>query len=112
METQNRGYGDTKTKLGMQFKQDDTDGTLAVTDLSGLTVKVLVVDERKNVVVAETTTGVTVSDAANGKVTYDFQSALPPGTYYVYGRAYDGSEYDTFPAKEEEMRVVIGWAGA
>ena len=112
METKHIIHGDNLTPIGMQLKHPDTDGTLVVTDLSALTTKVFVVDDRTNVVVTETTTGVTEVDASNGKITYDFQSSLPPGTYYVYARVYSGDQRDTYPDQPAQMRVVIGYAGA
>lgn len=110
MNTHYLSYGDTLTPLGCQLKQKNTSGTLAVVSLTGKTVKVFVTDEAGTTVVTETETGVTVVDAANGKVQYDFQggaSLLDAGDYYVYFRVYSGAERDTYPVETEQMHVVI-----
>lgn len=108
--------GDTLTPLGAVLKQEDDDGELQPTDLSGKTVKVIIVNTAGTTVVAETTTGVTVTDATAGEVEYDFQtgaSALSAGVYFVYFRVYGtggaSTERDTFPAPKEgnKMKVIV-----
>lgn len=104
VETHRLTIGDTLTPIGAQLKQQDTNGTLSVVSLSGKTVKFLMVASDGTSIVAETTTGVTVTDATNGKVQYDLQAAdvtaitaKGAGTYYAWFRVYSGSEYDTYP---------------
>ncbi len=110
MNTHTIQYGDSRTPLGAVLKQKNESGVLAAVDLTGVTVKVLIVDADGRVVVAETTTGVTVVDADAGKVSYEFRSgddALPAGTYYLYFRVYVGTERDTFPVVPKELKVVV-----
>lgn len=110
MNTHAIQYGDSLTPLGAVLKQRNEAGVLAAVDLTGRTAKVLVVDAGGSVVVAETTTGVTVVDQEAGKVSYDFRTgddALPAGTYYLYFRVYSGTERDTFPVEPKQMKVVV-----
>ena len=107
MNTHYTQYGDSLTPVGLQLKTK----AAVVVDLTGKTVKVFLTDKVGTVVVAETTTGVTVTSAVDGKVAYDFPTganALPAGTYYLYVRVYSGTERDTYPSQKREMRIVIG----
>lgn len=105
------GIGDTLTPLGAQFKQESATvpGVLTVVDLSGLTVKFTMVNEAGTVIVNEATTGVTVTDATNGKVQYDFQTAdvATAGTYYGWFTVYSGTEHDTYPVGGRKLVIVI-----
>lgn len=103
-------HGDSLTPLGLHLKQWNGSSYAAVS-LTGKTVKVFVVDEAGTVRIAETETGVTVVEAATGKVSYtwpDGASALPEGKYFLYARVYSGSDRDSFPVQAEalEIRVV------
>lgn len=93
----------------MQLKQKNESGVDTNVDLTGKTVKFKMYDSAGTVVVSETTTGVTVSEAATGKVDYDFQSAnvATPGAYYGYFVVYDGSETDHFPVKSKDLIIEI-----
>lgn len=86
--------GDTLTPLAMQIRSGGT-----VVNLTGKTVKVSMVSEAGLVVVAETTTGVTISDATSGYVEYDFQTGDidEAGNYYLFAHVYSGGEKDTYP---------------
>jgi len=101
--------GDTLTPMGATLQQKNASGVLAAVDLTGLTVKFQMVDSAGTVKVAETTTGVTVTDAAAGKVQYDFQSADvdTEGTFYGWFTVYSGSERDTYPIGGRELVIVI-----
>ena len=101
--------GDTLTPVAKQLKQKGTNGVLEVVNLTGLTVKFTMVNEAGVKVVDAATTGVTVTDAANGKVTYDFQAAdvVNAGTFNAYFHVYSGDERDTFPAEGDEFQVII-----
>ena len=110
MNTHDLYYGDSLTPIGLKFKRRNTTGDLANVDLSGKTVKVLICDHGGNVVVAETTTGVTVTSATAGEVSYDFPSgaqALDGGTYYLYARVYSGTERDTYPVASKQMQIKV-----
>ena len=108
-EPHRRHITDTRTALSVQLKQKNEAGTDTVVDLTGLTVKFKLYDSAGTVVVSETQTGVTVSDAVTGKVDYDFQSAnvATPGAYYGYFVVYDGSETDHFPVKSKDLIIEI-----
>ena len=66
-EPHRRHITDTRTALSVQLKQKNEAGTDTVVDLTGLTVKFKLYDSAGTVVVSETQTGVTVSDAVTGK---------------------------------------------
>ena len=101
--------GDTLTPVAKQLKQKGENGVLGAVNLTGLTVKFSLVSEAGVKVVDEATTGVTVTDAANGKVTYDFQAAdvANAGTFTAYFHTYSGTERDTFPSEGDEFQVII-----
>ena len=101
--------GDTLTPLGAQLKQKSTSGTYQAVDLTGLIVKFSMVAEDGTSVVDETTTGVTIEDADDGKVSYDFQAAdvTTAGTYYGWFHVYSGSERDTYPVDGRKFRIEI-----
>jgi hypothetical protein len=110
MNTHDLYYGDSLTPIGLKFKQRNTSGDLANVDLTDKTVKVLICDHAGNVVVAETTTGVTVTTATAGEVSYDFpsgSSALAGGTYYLYARVYVGGQRDTYPVVAKQMQIKV-----
>ena len=103
------GVGDTLTPMGRQLKQRDASGVLAVVNLAGLTVKFSMVNEAGLKICNEVTTGVTVTDAANGKVQYDFQTAdvATAGTYYAWFTVYSGTEHDTYPIGGRKLVIQI-----
>ena len=105
--------GDTLTPLGCQLKQKDDNGSLSAVVLTGLTVKFTLVNSAGTVVVNEATTGVTVTDAATGKVSYDFQAAdvITAGTFYGWFSVYSGSEKDTYPAGGRKLVIEISARG-
>ena len=111
------GSGDSLTPMGATLKRRNSAGRLVSTDLTGLTVTVIVYDEDEEEAIAETSTGVTVVDAEDGEVSYDFPEPpdnLADGWYYavfrVYGAGGESDEYDTYPAPDPKnrMRVYIG----
>ena len=108
-ETHRISVGDTLTPLACQLKQRDANGTLAAVNLTGLTVKFTLVNSAGTKVVDEGTTGVTVTDAANGKVQYDFQTAdvATAGTFYGWFTVYSGTEHDTYPAGGRKLVIQI-----
>lgn len=101
--------GDTLTPLGVQLKQRDSNGTLSVVSLSGKTVKFTMCNSAGTKIVDEGTTGVTVVDATNGKVQYDFQVAdvATAGTFYAWFTVYSGAERDTYPAGGRKLVIQI-----
>ena len=101
--------GDTLSPMYVQLVQRDDSKVLVPVDLTSNTVKFFMVDEDGEEVVAETTTGVTVEDAEDGKVSYDFQAAdvTDGGTYYGWFRVYDGSECDTYPNGGRKLCILM-----
>ena len=97
--------GDTLTPLGVELLQNGT-----AVNLTGKTVKVLSYNAATGVaVVAETTTGVTVTSASLGLVAWDLPSAqvTTAGRYKVYFRVYSSDERDTYPAIDEMLLDVV-----
>ena len=117
MPVEHRTTGDKLTPLGFQFFQRSS-GVLTAVDLTGRVVKIEVVNFAGTTIIAETTTGVTVTVAAEGKVTW----ALPTGTdrlaageYWGYFRAYGtgGSSAlaDVYPTSlpiANRMHLIMG----
>ena len=101
--------GDTLTPLGVQLKQESSTGVLSVVNLAGLTVKFQMVSAAGTTKVAETVTGVSVTDSANGKVQYDFQTADvdTAGTFYAWFTVYSGTEHDTYPVGGRKLVIEI-----
>lgn len=100
---------DTRTKLSVELKQPNISGVDTVVDLTGLTVEFKMVDGDGATVVTKTATGITVTDATNGLVEYDFQSAgvATPGMYYGYFVVTDTGETDHFPVCTGDLRIEI-----
>lgn len=100
--------GDTLRPLGATLKRDVA-GVPTAVDLTGKTVKFAMFTTAGVAVVAETTAGVSVTDAEAGKVEYDFQSAdvATVGTYYAYFIVEAASEQETFPPEQGRMQVVV-----
>ena len=113
LETHDVTSGDTLTPMGCQLKQRNAAGTLAAVNLTGLTVKFTLVKEDGTVVVDEDEAGVTVTDATNGKVEYDFPgtAVVDAGDYYGWFTVYFGGERDTYPQKGRRFKIVISELG-
>lgn len=97
---------DTEVAIAATLKRPD--GT--VVNLTGLTVRFLMVDSQGNSKLAETATNVSVTDAANGLCQYNPQAADvdTAGTYYGYFTVEDASgNKDTFPAETGELQIII-----
>ena len=104
-----RHVTDTRTVLAVTLKQPNEAGVETVVDLTGLAVQFKLVNQSGVAVVAQTSTGVTVTDAAAGEVQYDFSSAgvQTPGRYYGYFVVVDGGETDHFPVAARELVICI-----
>ena len=113
MPKEYRTTGETLTPLGVQLQQRNASGVLTDVDLSGRVVKVVVVNENGTIVVSETTTGVTVTDATTGKVSYSIPATVTGNNlvyFHVYGTGGNSSKYDIFPTSLPEsnrMQVVV-----
>lgn len=103
-----RHITDTLTVLPVALKRPDENNVLQVVDLTGLTVEFKMVDKRTGTVaIAQTGTGVTVTDAAAGEVEFDFSSGVSaPGHYLAYFVVIDTSETGHFPVRPE-LEVII-----
>lgn len=102
--------GDTLSAMLIQLKQRDTSGTLSAVDVTGLTVKFKMVDQSGQTKVALTDSNVTVVDATNGKVQYDFQvgDVDIAGRYYAWFVVVGaGSEEDTFPVNGRSLVIDV-----
>ena len=109
LETHRITVGDTLTPMGVQLKQRNTSGVLAAVNLTGATVKFSMVAEDGTVIVDEATTGVTVTDAEEGQVQYDFQAAdvEEAGTFYGWFTVYSSGERDTYPKGGRKFVIEI-----
>lgn len=101
--------GGTLTPLVVQLWQPNTSGVLEKVNLTGATVKFTLVDKNGTKVVDAGTTGLTVTDATNGIVQYDFRAADvdEAGDFPAFFQVFVGNEYDTFPIPGEELIIVI-----
>lgn len=101
--------GDTLTPLGAQLLQKNASGIWEAIDLTSKTVKFRMVDDEGTVIVDDTESNVTVEDAENGKVSYDFQDAdvATAGIYYGWFRVFSGSERDTYPVDGRTLEIVV-----
>lgn len=102
-----RHVGDTQTALAVTCKRPD--GT--VVDLTSMTVRFeMYLASNGSTKVAETASNVTVTDATNGQVQYDFQAADvdTPGTYYAYFTVENAAgKKDTYPVDKGYLEVII-----
>lgn len=107
VQIQNRHVGDTEVAIAATLKRPD--GT--VVDLTDLDVYFkMVKSEDGSTVVTLTTDNVVVDSEVGGQVHYEPQAAdvATAGTYYAYFLTKDaGSNYDTFPAVQGELRIII-----
>ena len=102
--------GDTRTPLYVLLQQENEAGTLAAVDLTGLTVSVRIVDGATGtVIVAATSTGVTVTDAAAGKVTYTLPDAavVAAGYLFVSFIVTSAGKTDHFPVLHNELQLRV-----
>jgi len=101
--------GDTLTPLTAQLKQRDSTGVLSSVNLTGKSVTVRGEKSDNTAWIAETSTGVSITDAANGLVQYSFQSAdvITAGIFWIYFVVTSAGKRDTFPREEKKLAVVI-----
>jgi hypothetical protein len=105
-----RRVGDTRTPLYATIKQRDNDDASAVLNLTGLTVKFMMINSATGVTkIAETSTGVTVETAASGTVKYDFSSTGCDDAGIFWGSfvVYDSTETDHAPAEMNGYEILI-----
>lgn len=95
---------DTRTPIGRQLKQGN-----ATFNATGLTVQTMMKADDNTLIHDWTATGASWNDATVSKAQYDFQAAdvATAGTYWLFFRVGDGSEWDTFPPDGDKVRVVV-----
>ncbi|NIO43707.1 MAG: BppU family phage baseplate upper protein [Burkholderiales bacterium] len=105
-QIQNRHLGDTEVAIATTLQRP---GGNAV-DLTNTNVRFKMTDAAGTLKVAETNSNVQVTDASNGEVQYDPQSADvdTAGTYHAYFTVEDADgNKDTFPAIRGDLEVRI-----
>jgi len=104
-----RHVGDTLTVLPLQLKQDDVNGVAQAVDITGLSVSFRMVNYNGTVIVSDSTSRVTVTDAANGELHVDFepQDVANAGTFFGYITVNDTGESDTFPVLHQNLVISI-----
>lgn len=107
-QTQERQVGDTLKTLPFKLVYRDENGRTVPHDLTGLTVKFQMLRKSTGVVkIAETTTGVDITDDEAGEGDYTFLSGGvdTAGIFMGYITVYDGSARDTYPVIQDELRI-------
>lgn len=103
--------GDTLTPLGFRLRRRDPGGQWESPNLTGFTVKFRMVAEDGTVIVNDSTTGISLTDAAAGEGQYDFQAndVKDPGTFYAWIRVENPAtnERDTYPVGRRKFVIVI-----
>jgi len=96
--------GDLRTPIGAQLFQ----GGSAI-DLTGLAVEFKMIDEDGATKVAQSGTGVTLDDAANGKVSKTFvaDDVDTAGNFFGYFVVLNGSDGDHFPVDQQGLLIQI-----
>lgn len=109
-QTHNRRVGDLRKVLPVALVEKDEDGVEQITVLTGSTVQFKMVNAATGATkIALTSTGVTVTDAANGEVQYDFsadgvdEAGVFWGTFVVT----QSGDKDSFPVRQQGLKIVI-----
>ena len=106
VQRQVRHVGDTLSAIAVTCKRPNGD----VVSLASKTVEFKMVNaEDGTVKVAATSTGVSVTGAADGQVQYNPVAAdvNTAGTYYGYFLVYSGTDYETFPVATGDLIIQI-----
>lgn len=108
-QTHTRHITDTLTVLPVTLEQKNAAGTATAVNLTGKTVEFRMVDSSGTDVIAQTSTGVTVTTAASGEVEYDFLAAgaATAGRYYAYFVVTSSGDTDHFPVIARDLVVCI-----
>ena len=110
-QTHRRHTTDTRTLLSATLTQPNEAGVSTAIDLTGLGTPQFKMVNRTtgDVVIAATTTGVTVDDAETGKVSYDFSLAgvMSAGVFNAWFIVTQSTETDHFPVVTDGLRVLI-----
>jgi len=108
-QTHVRHITDTRTVLPVTLQQNNASGTATAVNLTGLTVKFLMLDGSGTEVISATTTGVTVTAATTGECQYDFQTAgaATAGRFYGIFQVTESGETDHYPAQSRDLVVCI-----
>lgn len=109
-QTHQRRLGDILTVLPFTLKRKNAAGTLTAVDLTGLTVKFSMVNAATDVVkVAESSTGITITDASAGEGYKKFAAddVDTAGRFHGTFTVFSGSESDSFPVVHDELVIDI-----
>lgn len=109
--------GDTETPITATLEQRDETNQLAVVDLTGKTIKFMLVDADDAIVIGETAASI-VGDPTDGVAGYTWTAAnfttilTNMGDemevyYYGYFRLYDATKPDTFPVRRKVLRIKM-----
>ena len=103
--------GDSLTPLSVQLTQPDENGNAVAVNLStisSLVIKFIMTDSEGDIVIAETTHGVTIVTAADGLVQYEFEEVdVVAGEYDAWFRVYSGTKFDTYPSDGGSLKVRV-----
>lgn len=108
-QTHHRHVDDTLTVMPLKLKQNDVNGVAQAVNLTGLSVSFRMVNYNGRVIVSDSTSRVTVTDAANGELHVDFepQDVANAGTFFGYITVNDTGESDTFPVLRQNLVISI-----
>lgn len=108
-----RHVGDTRSLVYMQLTEENSAGTSTAVDLTGLSasnLKFRMVDARGTEVLAATSTGISIRDAATGKISMQLPAAAvaAAGTFYAYISLTDeNSRVSVYPREEHGFVIPI-----
>lgn len=110
IQHKNWRVGDTRTLLTVTLQQENEAGVATAVNLTGLVVKVKIINGATGAVVhAASSTGVTVTAPADGKVSFDIPDAVvaEPGIFYVSFIVTESGNADTFPVLHNELQLRV-----
>lgn len=104
-----RHVGDTLTVMPLKLMRDDVNGVAQAVNLTGLSVSFRMLNDKHVEVISNSTSRVTVTDAANGELHVDFepQDVASAGNFYGYITVADTGESDTFPVLRRNLLISI-----
>jgi hypothetical protein len=105
-----RRVGDTLTPISVQLVRKNEIGIHTPTDLTDLTVSFKMVNSADgSVKVAANSDNITIDDAVNGKVSYDFVSAdvNTAGIFWASFIVEQETETDTYPVDSKDLLIYI-----
>lgn len=110
VQYKNWRVGDSRTLVAVTLQQENEAGVITDVNLTGLVVAAKVVNAATGAVVhALSTSGVTVTTAASGKVSFDLPDAVvaAAGIFWVSFVVTASGNTDTFPVLNNELQLRI-----